>query len=185
MLSILSIRLRIPLDSTLSTFQRFSLQYLILLLYYAWLKFVQTGKAKSHIKRWVKKEQTEQSTRLGREILEKTLRRMKRLNILEEIMKAKAPWGRVVNSVRENFAWDFEEATAITIAKNKAQFYDEIRDYLANHLKVDLEEAVLADLFKYQIDAVLDPVKSYPSEHSYHYNIHEVIKFNDELKLEA
>ena len=55
---------------------------------YAWLKFVQTGKAKSHIKRWVKKEQTEQSIRLGKEIIEKTLRRMKRLSILDEI-KAK------------------------------------------------------------------------------------------------
>ena len=54
---------------------------------YAWLKFVQTGKAKSHIKRWVKKEQTEQSTRLGKEILEKTLRRMKRISIFEEIKK--------------------------------------------------------------------------------------------------
>ena len=52
---------------------------------YAWLKFVQTGKAKSHIKRWVKKEQMEQSICLGREILEKTLRRMKRISILEEI----------------------------------------------------------------------------------------------------
>ena len=52
---------------------------------YAWLKFVQTGKAKSHIKRWVKKEQTEQSIRLGKEIIEKTLRRMKRLSILDEI----------------------------------------------------------------------------------------------------
>ena len=39
---------------------------------YAWLKFVQTGKAKSHIKRWVKKEQTEQSIKLGKEIIEKT-----------------------------------------------------------------------------------------------------------------
>ncbi|MDP6570881.1 MAG: bifunctional (p)ppGpp synthetase/guanosine-3',5'-bis(diphosphate) 3'-pyrophosphohydrolase [Candidatus Marinimicrobia bacterium] len=52
---------------------------------YAWLKFVQTGKAKSHIKRWVKKEQTEQSIRLGKEILEKTLRRMKRIAILTEL----------------------------------------------------------------------------------------------------
>jgi len=52
---------------------------------YAWLKFVQTGKAKSHIKRWVKKEQTEQSVRLGKEILEKTLRRMKRLPLLNDI----------------------------------------------------------------------------------------------------
>ena len=52
---------------------------------YAWLKFVQTGKAKSHIKRWVKKEQNEQSVRLGKEILEKTLRRMKRLPLLDDI----------------------------------------------------------------------------------------------------
>ena len=54
---------------------------------YAWLKFVQTGKAKSHIKRWVKKEQTEQSIYLGKEILEKTLRRMKRISILDKIQK--------------------------------------------------------------------------------------------------
>jgi len=52
---------------------------------YAWLKFVQTGKAKSHIKRWVKKEQMEQSVRLGEEILEKTLRRLKSLFLLDEI----------------------------------------------------------------------------------------------------
>ena len=104
------------------------------------------------------------------------------IDSLEATLATEHPWGRILPDVRKNFAWDFEEATAITIAKNKAQFYDEIRDYLINHLKVELEEAVLADLFKYQIDAVLDPVKSYPSEHSYHYNVHEVIKFNDELK---
>ena len=52
---------------------------------YAWLKFVKTGKAKSHIKRWVKKEQIEQSIRLGKEIIEKTLRRIKRMSILNEI----------------------------------------------------------------------------------------------------
>ncbi len=50
---------------------------------YAWLKFVQSSKAKSHIKRWVKKEQFEQSIQLGREIVEKTLRRLKKLYILE------------------------------------------------------------------------------------------------------
>ncbi len=55
---------------------------------YAWLKFVKTGKAKSHIKRWVKKEQTDQSIRLGKEILEKTLRRMKRISILDKIQNA-------------------------------------------------------------------------------------------------
>ena len=48
---------------------------------YAWLKFVQSSKAKSHIKRWVKKEQFEQSIQLGREIVEKTLRRLKNIYI--------------------------------------------------------------------------------------------------------
>ena len=52
---------------------------------YAWLKFVQTGKAKSHIKRSVKKEQSEQSIKLGKEIIEKTLRRMKQISILEDL----------------------------------------------------------------------------------------------------
>ncbi len=50
---------------------------------YAWLKFVQSSKAKSHIKRWVKKEQFEQSIQLGREIVEKTLRRLKKIYILD------------------------------------------------------------------------------------------------------
>ena len=53
---------------------------------YAWLKFVKTGKAKSHIKRWVKKEQAEQSIQLGKEIIEKTLRRMKKIAILDELL---------------------------------------------------------------------------------------------------
>ncbi len=52
---------------------------------YAWLKFVQSSKAKSHIKRWVKKEQSEQSIQLGKEIVEKTLRRLKKLHILGEL----------------------------------------------------------------------------------------------------
>jgi len=52
---------------------------------YAWLKFVQTGKAKSYIKRWVKQEQIEQSIQLGKEIIEKTLRRIKRISILNEL----------------------------------------------------------------------------------------------------
>ena len=52
---------------------------------YAWLKFVQSSKAKSHIKRWVKKEQFDQSIQLGKEIVEKTLRRLKKLYILDEL----------------------------------------------------------------------------------------------------
>jgi len=52
---------------------------------YAWLKFVQSSKAKSQIKRWVKKEQYDQSIQLGKEIVEKTLRRLKKLYILDQL----------------------------------------------------------------------------------------------------
>ena len=52
---------------------------------HAWLKFVKTAKAKAHIKRWVKKDEDEQSIKLGREMVEKTLRRLKKLKILNMI----------------------------------------------------------------------------------------------------
>ncbi len=52
---------------------------------YAWLKFVKTAKAKSHIKRWVKREQHKQSIQLGKEIVEKTLRRLKRLPLQKQL----------------------------------------------------------------------------------------------------
>ncbi len=53
----------------------------------AWLKFVQTGKAKTIIKRWIKKEQFQRSVTLGQEILEKTLRRLKKSSIIKKIQK--------------------------------------------------------------------------------------------------
>ena len=52
---------------------------------YSWLKFVKTAKAKSQIKKIVKKEQFEQSIRLGKEILDKTLRRMKKSHLINKI----------------------------------------------------------------------------------------------------
>ncbi len=64
---------------------------------YAWLKFVQTAKAKTNIKKWVKKAENEQSITLGQEILEKTLRRLKRRELLAEITKSPQQMG--VNSI--------------------------------------------------------------------------------------
>ena len=51
----------------------------------AWLKFVKTGKAKSHIKKWVKKKQFDQSIKLGKEIIEKGLRKFRKLKLLKNI----------------------------------------------------------------------------------------------------
>ena len=52
----------------------------------AWLKIVKTTKAKTHIKRFLKKEEEEKSIELGQEILEKTLRRIKKINLVKEII---------------------------------------------------------------------------------------------------
>jgi len=51
----------------------------------AWLKFVKTAKAKTHIKKWVNKDNNEQSIKLGKELLEKTLRRVKQIHLLSDI----------------------------------------------------------------------------------------------------
>ena len=55
---------------------------------HAWLKFVKTAKAKSHIKRWVNKNENDKSITLGKEVLEKTLRRLKQLEVFEEIQRS-------------------------------------------------------------------------------------------------
>lgn len=48
----------------------------------SWLEIVKTGRAKHHIRRWIKNTQLQESVRLGREILERELhRRRLRLNL--------------------------------------------------------------------------------------------------------
>ena len=46
---------------------------------------------------------------------------------LQGVMQASHPWGRVLDDVRENFAWDFEEATTMRIVQNKKKFQGEIK----------------------------------------------------------
>jgi len=51
----------------------------------AWLKTVKTAKAKTHIKKWIKKKQVDQSIKLGKEIIEKGLRRFNKMKLLKNI----------------------------------------------------------------------------------------------------
>ena len=44
---------------------------------YAWLKIVKMPKSKNHIKRWIKKNEYQEKIQLGKEILEKGLRKIK------------------------------------------------------------------------------------------------------------
>ncbi len=58
----------------------------------AWLKVVKTSKAKSNIRKWIKKQQFEESVKLGREILEKQLRRYNKLKAYRAL---KDPWTKL------------------------------------------------------------------------------------------
>jgi guanosine-3',5'-bis(diphosphate) 3'-pyrophosphohydrolase len=54
----------------------------------SWLEIVKTGRAKHHIRRWIKNTQLQESLRLGREILEKELQRRKlRVDLDRELAK--------------------------------------------------------------------------------------------------
>ncbi|MDP6456109.1 MAG: bifunctional (p)ppGpp synthetase/guanosine-3',5'-bis(diphosphate) 3'-pyrophosphohydrolase [Candidatus Marinimicrobia bacterium] len=55
---------------------------------YAWLKFIRTSKARTAILRWYRKIRRDESKKLGKEILEKTLRRLKMMSTAKEIKKS-------------------------------------------------------------------------------------------------
>ena len=54
---------------------------------HSWLKIATTTKAKTHIRRYLKKEKYEQSLKLGEDILDKELRKAKKINLLKAIKK--------------------------------------------------------------------------------------------------
>ena len=51
----------------------------------AWLKYVKTAKAKNQIKRWIKKQQEVESIKLGKEILDKALKKIKKPKLVTKI----------------------------------------------------------------------------------------------------
>ena len=51
----------------------------------AWLKIVQTTKAKTHIKRYIKMKEEESSIVLGKEMLEKSLRKLNNLKLIDDL----------------------------------------------------------------------------------------------------
>ena len=98
---------------------------------------------------------------------------------LEIYMNCKGGLGRVVDDVRKNFAWDFEEATAINIIKNKDLFYDEIKFFLK---KYELDEKLTNEIIKYQKNTIIDPNIEYPFKINSPYNFYEVINYSAKLK---
>lgn len=82
--------------------------------------------------------------------------------------------GRIVEDVRKNFAWDFEEATAININSNKEIFYSEIKIFLK---KYNLDQELVDDLIEFQKNSIIDPNIEYPVKLKTNFNFHEVIKY--------
>ena len=60
---------------------------------YGWLKFAVTSKARNQIKRYLNKQEREESVKMGEQILTKSLRRLKMLNQLDEVKGAYSKFG--------------------------------------------------------------------------------------------
>ena len=60
---------------------------------YGWLKFVVTSKARNQINRFLRKAMREESIKLGQQLLEKTLRRLKRSALITEVKESFAKFG--------------------------------------------------------------------------------------------
>ena len=60
---------------------------------YGWLKFAVTSKARNRIKRYLSKKERDESIKMGEEIMTKGLRRLKLLNLLDEIKAAYKKFG--------------------------------------------------------------------------------------------
>jgi len=100
---------------------------------------------------------------------------------LEIYMDCKGGLGRVVKEVRKNFAWDFEEATAINIINNKNLFYEEIGSFLEQY-KID--KKIIEELITYQKNTIVDPNQEYPFSFKSKYNFYECINLSAKLKEE-
>ena len=96
---------------------------------YGWLKVVRTSKARTHIRRWIHKTEREESIKLGREILDKTLRRLKLAHLLKEIKKAP-----------ETTGFNDEESIMAALGSGKITVRDLIRKISPETVESEIEE---------------------------------------------
>jgi len=101
---------------------------------------------------------------------------------LSIFLSTKGPMGRVLDNVRPNFAWDYEEATAINIVESKEIFYTEVKSFLKNY---NIEEEIIDDLIEYQKDTIVDPNIMYPLIKTYKYNFYEMINYSAKLEKKS
>ena len=106
---------------------------------YGWLKFVVTGKARNNINKFLQKVTRDESIILGKQLVEKTLRRLKRKSIMDELIESYSKFGYnnsdsfleaigsglisirdILNKISPNEKNDVEEETS----KGESKFLD-------------------------------------------------------------
>jgi len=60
---------------------------------YGWLKFVKTTRARNHINRYLKKIRREECLQIGQEIIDKTLRRLKKTKLKDDVLNSFSLFG--------------------------------------------------------------------------------------------
>ena len=85
-------------------------------------------------------------------------------------------WGRVVPSVSD-VTWDSDEATTLIVLDKRNEFYQEMKDFLyesfSDILKDDAD--IIENVINYQKLRLFEFNTEYPKEHTFNYNVFEVI----------
>ena len=103
----------------------------------AWLKYVKTAKAKNQIKRWIKKQQEVESIKLGKEILEKALKKIKKPKLVTKISEDPNQLG--YNSIDNIYS--ALSSGKITISEVFSKYLDDNEDIQ------DIDEETLTEKF--------------------------------------
>ena len=99
-------------------------------------------------------------------------------NSIVLVLECKGPWGRAIDSVRKNFSWDFEEATAIEIINNEDIFYNEIKDFMKIF---NLQKNLLEELLEFQKYTLVNPLRNYPIDIKFSYNFYDIIFLSSKM----
>ena len=98
---------------------------------------------------------------------------------LKEVLENRRHWGIVIPELSE-INWSFEEAMAIFVAMKYDDYESEMRDFLTNSLKINLDPDLIEDLLRYQKARLNYPGNS-NSFHHLKYDLHGYIEGEKEL----
>lgn len=84
-------------------------------------------------------------------------------NLVRRVFDREIPWGRKLEDV-SGIYWEYEEATAITIAQNKDLFYKEVKDYISKYYGYFDDPITINNLIDKQYHKMKDPYELYDGD---------------------